>query len=69
MYWFLKETYWAKYLMRWLFYVGMPALTHDTSAMCLDTNLFLPEADSKDLVVPVCHHHTPAIGYLANHAT
>ncbi len=25
-----------------------------TSAMCLDPNLFLPEADSKDSVVPVC---------------
>ncbi len=48
--------------MRWLFYVGMPASTHDASAMCLDLNLFLPEADSKDLVVPVCHHHTPVIG-------
>jgi hypothetical protein len=40
----------------------MPASTHDASAMCLDLNLFLPEADSKDLVVPVCHHHTPVIG-------
>ncbi len=55
--------------MHWLFYVGMPALTHDASAMCLDPNLFLTEADSKDPVVPVCHHHTPAIGYLANHTT
>ncbi len=55
--------------MRWPFYVGMPASTHDASAMCLDPNLFLPEADLKDPVVPVCHHHTLAIGYLANHAT
>ncbi len=55
--------------MRWLSYVGMPASTHDASAMCQDPNLFLPEADSKDPVVPVCHHHTPAIGYLANCAT
>jgi hypothetical protein len=55
--------------MRWLFYVGMPALTHDASAMCLDPKLFLLEADLKDLVVPVCHHFTPAIGYLANCTT
>jgi hypothetical protein len=43
----------------------MPASTHEASAMCQDSNLFLPEADLKDPVVPVCHHHTPAIGYLA----
>ncbi len=55
--------------MRWPFYVGMPASTHDASAMCLDPNLLLPEAVSKDPVVPVCHHHTQAIGYLANRAT
>jgi hypothetical protein len=36
----------------------MPASTHDPSAMCLDLNWFLLEADSKDPVVPVCHHHT-----------
>jgi hypothetical protein len=56
-------------MMRWRSYVGMPVLTYDASAMCQDPDLFLPEADSKDPVVPVCHHHTPAIGYLANHAT
>jgi hypothetical protein len=56
-------------MMRWLFYVGMPVLAYDASAVCQDPDLFLPEADLKDLVVPVCHHHTPAIGYLANHAT
>jgi hypothetical protein len=44
----------------------MPASAHDASAMCLDPNLFLPEADLKDLVMPVCHHCRPAIGYLAN---
>ncbi len=55
--------------MHWPFYIGMPALTHDASAMCLDPNLFLLKADSKDLVVPVCHHHTLAIDYLANRAT
>ncbi len=55
--------------MRWLFYIGMQELTHGMSAMCLDPNLFLLEADSKDWVVPVCHHHTPAIGYLVNCAT
>jgi hypothetical protein len=69
MYSFLKETYRAEYLIRWLFYVGMPVSAHDASVMCLDPNLFLLEADSKDPVVPVCHRHTPAIGYLANHAT
>ncbi len=55
--------------MRWLFYIGMPVLPYDASAMCLDPNLSLPEADSKDPVVPVCHRHTPAIGLLENHAT
>jgi hypothetical protein len=30
-YWFLKETYRAEYLIRWLFYVGMPVSTHDAS--------------------------------------
>ncbi len=56
-------------MMRWLSYVAMPVLTYDASAMCQDPNLFLTEADSKDPVVPVCHHYTPAIGYLANPAT
>ncbi len=52
-------------MMRWRSYVGMPVLTYDTSAICQDPDLLLSEADLKDLVVPVCHHHTPAIGYLA----
>jgi hypothetical protein len=39
--------------MRRLFYVGMPILTNDASAMCLDPYPFLLEADSKDPVVPV----------------
>jgi hypothetical protein len=56
-------------MMRWLIYVGMPVLKYDASAMCQDPNLFLPDADLKDLVMPVYHHHTPAIGYLANCAT
>jgi hypothetical protein len=56
-------------MMRWLFYVGMLVLTYDASAMCQDPNLFLPEADSKDPVVPVCHRHTSAIDYSANHTT
>jgi len=56
-------------MMRWRSYVGMPVLNYDASAIYQDPNLFLPEADLKDLVVPVCHHHTPAIGYLANRAT
>jgi hypothetical protein len=57
-------------MMRWRSYVGMPVLTYyDASAMRQDPDLFLLEADSKDPVVPVCHHHTLAIGYLANCAT
>jgi hypothetical protein len=56
-------------MMHWLSYVGMLVLTYDASAICQDPNLFLPETDSKDLVVPVCHHRTPAIGYLANCGT
>jgi hypothetical protein len=59
----------AKYLMHWLFYIGMPVLTYDVSVMCLDPNLFSPEADLKDPVVPVCHCCIPAIGLLANCAT
>jgi hypothetical protein len=55
-------------MMRWLIYVGMPVLTYVASAICQDPNLFLLEADSKDPVVPVWHHHTPAIGLLANRA-
>jgi hypothetical protein len=51
------------------FYVGMPVSTYDASAMCLDPNLFLPEADLKNPVVPVCHLSTPAIGLLENCAT
>jgi hypothetical protein len=56
-------------MMRWHSYVGMLVLTYDASAIHQDPNLFLLEADSKDPVVSVCHHHTPAIGCLANHAT
>ncbi len=56
-------------MMRWRSYVGMPVLTYDVSAIRQDPDLFLPEADLKDPVVPVCHHHTRAIGYLANCAT
>jgi hypothetical protein len=56
-------------MMHWLSYVGMLVLIYDMSAICQDPNLFLLEADSKDPVVPVCHHHTSAIGYLANRAT
>ncbi len=56
-------------MMHWRSYVGMLVLTYDASAMCQYLNLFLPEADLKDPVVPVCHHHTPAIGYLAYPAT
>ncbi len=47
-------------------YVGMPVLIYDTSAMCQNLNLFLPEAELKDPMVPVCHHQTLVIGYLAN---
>ncbi len=56
-------------MMRWRSYVGMLVLTYDASAMCQDPDMFLPVADLKDPVVPVCHHHTPAIGYLANCTT
>ncbi len=56
-------------MMRCRSYVGMPIVTYDASAICQDPNLFLPEVDLKDPVVLVCHHHTPAIGYLANGAT
>ena len=56
-------------MMCWCSYVGMPVLTYDVSAMCQGPNLYLLEADFKDPVVPVCHHHTPAIGYLENRAT
>ncbi len=56
-------------MMCWLSYVGMPVLIYDVSAIRQDPDLFLTEADLKDPVVPVCHHHTPAIGYLANRAT
>ena len=56
-------------MMRWHSYVGMWVLTYDASAIRQDPNLFLPEADLKDPVVPVCHQHTPAIGYLANRTT
>jgi hypothetical protein len=47
----------------------MLVLTYDASAIWQDLNLFLPEVDSKDPVVSVCHQHTPVIGYLANRAT
>ncbi len=56
-------------MMCWRSYVGMRVSTYDASAICQDPDLFLPEAGSKDPVVPVCHHHTPAIGYLASRAT
>jgi hypothetical protein len=56
-------------MIRWLSYVGMLVLAYDASAICQDPNLFLPEEDSKDPVVPACHHCTPAIDYLANRAT
>jgi hypothetical protein len=56
-------------IIRWLSYVGMLVLAYDMSTICQDPNLFLAEVDLQDLVVPVCQHHTPAIGYLANCAT
>jgi hypothetical protein len=49
--------------------LGMPVMTYDASAICQDPDLFLLEADLKDPVVSDCHHHTPAIGYLANRTT
>jgi hypothetical protein len=56
-------------MMRQRSYVGMLVLTYDVSAIHQDPNLFLLGADSKNLVVPVCHHHKPAMGSLANRAT
>jgi hypothetical protein len=53
-------------MMHWHSFVGMPVLTYDASAIHQDPNLFLPEADLNDPVVPVCHHQTPVIGYSAN---
>jgi hypothetical protein len=53
----------------WHSYMGMPVLTYDASAIRQDPDLFLTEEDSKDPVVPVCHHHTPVISYLANRTT
>jgi hypothetical protein len=46
----------------------MPVLTYGVLAICLDLNLFFTEEDSRDPVVPGYHHHTPAIGFLVNHA-
>jgi hypothetical protein len=51
------------------FLCGNAVLTYDVSAIRQDLDLFLPEADLKDPVVPVCHHHTLAIGYFENCAT
>jgi hypothetical protein len=56
-------------MMGWHSYVGISELTYEASAICQDPDLFLTETDSEDPVVPVCHHHRPAIGYLANRAT
>jgi hypothetical protein len=36
-------------IMHLLFYIGMPVLTYDKSAICLDLNLSLPEAVLKIL--------------------
>jgi hypothetical protein len=52
--------------MFWLFCIETPVLTYGVSAICLDPNLFFMEADSRNPVVPVCHHHTPATGLLTN---
>jgi hypothetical protein len=48
---------------------GNAGIDYDAPAISQDPNLFLLEADLKDPVVPVRHHCTPAIGYLANRAT
>jgi hypothetical protein len=48
------------------FYIGMPVSTYGAFAICLDLSSALPEAYSKDPVVPVCHCCTPAIGILTN---
>jgi hypothetical protein len=63
----LEVSFWIQkifyLMMRWLSSMGMLVSTYDASAICQDPNLFLPEADLKDPVVPVCHRCTPAIGY------
>ncbi len=61
-----RSIFWIQKIFCWHSYVGILVLTYDASAICQDLNLFLPEADSKDPVVLVCHQHTLAIGYLAN---
>jgi hypothetical protein len=43
-------------------------IEYGASAICLGPNLFFKEADLRGPVVPVCHHHTAAMGFLANHA-
>jgi hypothetical protein len=65
----LEVSFWIQKIFCQRYYVGMLVLTYDVSVIRQDPNLFLPEVDSKDPVVSVCHRHTPAIGYLANHAT
>jgi hypothetical protein len=65
----LEVSYWIQKIFCQRSYMGMLLLTYDASVIREDPNLFLPEVDSKDLVVSVCHEHTPAIGYLANCTT
>ncbi len=65
----LEVSFWIQKIFCQRSYVGMLVLTYDAPAIHQDPNLFLPEVDSKDPVVSVCHQHTPAIGYLANCAT
>jgi hypothetical protein len=65
----LEVSFWIKKIFCQRSYVGMLVLTYDVSVIRQDLNLFLPEVDSKDLVVSVRHQHTLAIGYLANCAT
>ncbi len=65
----LEVSFWIQKIFCQRSYVEMLVSNYDVSVICQDPNLFLPEVDSKDLVVSVCHHHTPAIGYLANCTT
>ncbi len=60
-----EVSFWIQTIFCQRSYVGMLVLTYDASAIRQDPNLFLPQVDSMDPVVSVCHHHTPAIGYFS----
>ena len=54
----------------------MAILRRNVSTVCTGstmyqdlTSVLFINKDTQDLMVPVCHHHTRAIGILANHTT